>query len=187
MSDPKTVFHAAIDAAESGPFTYLVYGGLAAALWGEPRYTEDVDLVLFLPEREAYKFLRASAKCGFAVDEELAIQQVQVNGWARLPLGSKESAWHMDLTLGDTPFDQSALKRRREVLLFNRKVWIVSPEDLILYKLVSARDRDLSDVGAVGRHQKDLDAAYLRQWAAWWEKEGVAGVVKGIQSALGSK
>ena len=87
MSSPRAVLLASLDTTEAGQFEYLLYGGLAAGLWGEPRYTEDVDFVLFVPERHAYRFLRVAAKHGFSVDEDLAIQQIQVSGWARLPFG----------------------------------------------------------------------------------------------------
>lgn len=184
MSDPRSVFLAAIGAAESGPFPYVIYGGLAAALWGEPRYTEDVDLVLFIPERHAFKFLRAAAKAGFAVDEDLAIQQIQVSGWARLPLAEAKSPWHLDLTLGDSPFDKSALERKKEVVLFDRKVWVASPEDVVVYKLVSARERDVLDITGIVKRQKSLDRAYLRKWADWWEKEGITGIRKRLEGFL---
>ncbi|MBV8881280.1 MAG: nucleotidyl transferase AbiEii/AbiGii toxin family protein [Planctomycetaceae bacterium] len=173
MSSPRAVLLAALDTVDAGGFDYLLYGGLAAALWGDPRYTEDVDFVLFLPERHAYKFLREAARHGFSVDEDLAIQQIQVSGWARLPFGGAKSPWHLDLTLGDSPFDKSALARRKEETLFERKVWVASPEDLLIYKLVSWRDRDVMDVHAVVQRQKTLDRAYLRKWASWWAKEGV--------------
>jgi len=184
MTSPRSVFLAAIEAAESGPFPYMLYGGLAAALWGEPRYTEDVDLVLFIPEREALKFLRAAAKAGFSVDEGLALQQLQLSGWARLPLGEERSPWHLDLTLGDSPFDRSALARRKEVKLFDRRAWVASPEDLIIYKLVSARDRDMMDIRQIGKRQRNLDAGYLRKWAAWWEREGIAGIRRRVETVL---
>lgn len=176
MSSPEAVFLSTVRAVESGPFAYALYGGLVAGLWGEPRFTEDVDLVLFLPERESYRFLRAAAKAGFSVDEDLAIQQIQVNGWARLPLGDRDSRWHLDFTLGDSDFDRSALARRREVTLFGRTVWAVAPEDLILYKLISARDRDLVDVRAVVARRPDLDRGYLATWADWLEREGIEGI-----------
>ena len=163
----------------------MLYGGLAAALWGEPRYTEDVDFVIFISERESYKFLRTAAKHGFAVDEDLAIQQTQVSGWARLPLGNEKSSWHLDLTLGDTPFDKSALKRRKSVTIFDQKVWVISPEDLIIYKLVSARDRDMMDVKAIVKRQRNLDVPYIRKWAKWWEKEGITGLRRRVEALLG--
>jgi len=184
MPDPRSVFLAAIETADAGPFPYMLYGGLAAGLWGEPRYTEDVDIVLFISERDALKFLRAASANGFAVDEGLAIQQLQVSGWARLPLGEEKSPWHMDLTLGDSPFDRSALARRKRVTLYDREAWVASPEDLIIYKLVSARDKDVMDVKQIGKRQKSLDAAYLRKWAAWWEREGIAGMRRRVEAVL---
>lgn len=178
MSSPRAVLLAALDTIDAGAYEYLLYGGLAAALWGEPRYTEDVDFVVFIAERHAYKFLRDAAKHGFAVDEDLAIQQIQVSGWARLPFGSKKSAWHLDLTLGDNPFDKSALARKKRVELFDRKVWVASPEDLVVYKLLSWRDRDVMDVHAIVQRQKTLDVAYLKKWVAWWEKQDVKEVAE---------
>lgn len=178
MSSPRAVLLASLEALQAGGFDYLLYGGLAAGLWGEPRYTEDVDLVLFIPERHAFKFLREAVKHGFAVDEDLAIQQIQVSGWARLPFAEKKSPWHLDLTLGDSPFDRSALGRKKRVKLFDREVWVASPEDLLIYKLVSWRDRDVMDVNAVVKRQKSLDLPYLKKWVGWWEKQGIEGIAK---------
>ncbi|HXX92542.1 MAG TPA: hypothetical protein VEN81_02850, partial [Planctomycetota bacterium] len=95
---------------------------------------------------------------------------------ARLPLGDRKSPWHLDLTLGDNPFDKSALARRKEVRLFDRAVWVASAEDLLIYKIVSWRERDALDVHAIVQRQKALDLAYLRKWIAWWDKEGIQGV-----------
>ncbi|MBI2931502.1 MAG: nucleotidyl transferase AbiEii/AbiGii toxin family protein [Planctomycetes bacterium] len=184
MSDPKAVLLSTIDVAESGPFEYFLYGGMAVGIWGEPRYTEDVDLVLFLAEREVYKFFRAAGRHGFAVDEELAIQQIQVNGWARLPLATSKSPWHLDIALGDSPFDRSALKRRRRIEIFGRAVWVASPEDLLIYKLVSGRKRDLLDAQIVRRRRQALDAAYLRKWGDWWEREGVRRIRQRVEGLL---
>jgi hypothetical protein len=182
VSDPRAVFLAAHEAAAEGPFDVLLYGGMAAALWGEPRYTQDVDLVVFIPERHAYKFLRAAGKHGFSVDEDVAIQQIQVSGWARLPFGGPKSPWHLDLTLGDSPFDKSAFARRRQVRIFGTITSVVSPEDLVLYKLVSDREQDRVDVRAVFKRQPSLDAAYLRKWARWWEQQGIQGIVRRLES-----
>ena len=176
MSSPRAVLLASLDAISAGSFEYLLYGGLAAGLWGEPRYTEDVDLVLFLPERHAYRFLRVAVKHGFSIDEDLAIQQIQVSGWSRLPFGERKSPWHLDLTLGDSPFDKSALARRKQVELFSRKVWVASPEDLLIYKLVAWRDRDVMDVHAIVKRQKTLDSPYLRKWIGWWRQQGIEGI-----------
>ena len=43
--------------------------------------------------------------------------------------------------------------------------WLVSPEDLILLKLLASRPRDLADIGDVLFTQGELDTTYLRHWA----------------------
>ena len=53
-----------------------------------------------------------------------------------------------------------------------------SAEDLLIYKLVSWRERDVLDVHSIVRRQKDLDTAYLKKWIAWWEKEGIKGLTQ---------
>jgi hypothetical protein len=47
----------------------------------------------------------------------------------------------------------------------NLEYWLVSPEDLILLKLVAARRRDFSDAGDVLFMQGQLDETYMRHWA----------------------
>jgi hypothetical protein len=187
MSDPKHVLVAALQTAEAGPFPYILYGGMAVALWGEPRYTEDVDIVLFVRERDAHKFLRVASKKGFHVEEDLAIQQLQVSGWARLPFGDRKSLWHLDLTLGDTPFDESALKRRVHVTLVGHKVWAATAEDLLIYKLIADREKDRLDIETIVARQEKLDLVYLRKWAGWWEREGIPKMKDRLERMLKAK
>jgi hypothetical protein len=186
----EALFGAAINSLIDAGSDYMVYGGIAAGLWGEPRLTEDVDVVLFTPEREFPRFLRAAARHGFCVEEDLCIQQIQVVGWSRIPLRSRDSPWHIDVTLGDSPFDRSALDRRRDVELFGRRVKIASPEDLIVYKTISAltnprRLQDVLDVEAVFRRMgPTLDATYLKQWARFWDDQNVQGTAARIEGLL---
>ena len=186
----EPLFAAAIETLSEARVDYLVYGGIAAGLWGEPRYTEDIDIVIFVPEREFHRFLRAAARHGFHVDEDLNIQQLQVSGWTRIPLGRRDSPLHTDVTLGDSPFDRSAFERRRTATIFGREVPVASPEDLVLYKMISAftnpeRTRDLADVEAVFRRMgSSLDAGHLRKWATFWEGEGIQGMVARVEELV---
>lgn len=180
----EPLFIAATDALNEAGSDYLIYGGIAAGIWGEPRYTQDIDIVLFLPEREFHRFLRAAARHGFHVEEDLSLQQLQISGWTRIPLERRDSPLHIDVTLGDSPFDRSALERRRTERVFGRDVPLASPEDLVLYKTISAltnpeRGRDLTDVEAVFRRMGPaLDAAYLTTWAKFWEDQGIQGTLE---------
>jgi hypothetical protein len=55
----------------------------------------------------------------------------------------------VDAFLAETPFQEQLLSRRQRVALDNLEVWLVSPEDLILLKLLAGRPRDIADIGDV--------------------------------------
>jgi hypothetical protein len=140
---------------------YFAYGGVSVAVWGAPRETVDVDTVLCVAEERIPELLKALERAGFTCTEEEKAT-FPIDGWLRMSFRGR----HADLTLGRTPFDQSALRRRRCVKLFGLDVWVVSAVDLILYKLVAHRYKDLGDAESVlVRSRGRLDLAYVRRWA----------------------
>ena len=141
----------------------MLIGGVAAGIWGEPRYTIDADFIVVLSHNQTGPFLRAAKIRGFTPDEQVVLMNLQISGVARLPYHER----HADLIVGESDFDQSALDRRRSVTIFDRTVWIASPEDIILYKLVALRDRDIDDIRRIiTRQGKNLDLRYLKKWSA---------------------
>jgi len=74
--------------------------------------------------------------------------------------------------LADTIFDQTALQRACEVDLFPGKaIRVCTAEDLIIYKMLSTRLRDRSDVESVIRRQGEkLDASYIEKWLKQFEE-----------------
>jgi hypothetical protein len=146
---------------ESLEVEYFAYGGLVVAVWGAPRETVDVDAVVCVTDDDLESLLPALAKAGFTFPED-AHRTFPIDGWLRAGFHGR----HADLTLGRTPFDESALTRRRRVKLFGTMIWVATAEDLILYKLVAHRYKDLGDVEMVMvRMTGKLDLAYLRKWA----------------------
>jgi hypothetical protein len=68
--------------------------------------------------------------------------------------------------LGATEFDKQAMTRAVQVQLYERSVRIASAEDLILYKLVAHRRKDLAHVEDImARQGRRLDVSYLKSWA----------------------
>lgn len=146
---------------ESLEVEYFAYGGVVAAVWGAPRETVDVDAVVCVADAAIADLLSALENAGFACPEE-ARQTFAIDGWLRASVQGR----HADVALGRTPFDASALARKQRVELFGTKVWVASAEDLVLYKLIAHRYKDLGDVETVlVRMQKRLDLGYLRSWA----------------------
>jgi len=81
----------------------------------------------------------------------------------------------VDVFLAECDFLREAVARRRSANVESRAIWLVSPEDLVLLKLVAARPRDLADVGDILFTQGKLDHEYLLSWA---ERLGVVDKLK---------
>ena len=82
-------------------------------------------------------------------------------------LGLKVDFW----PLKDDAYSREQFARRRQVELFGRKVWMLTPEDIILAKLLwykmSQSEVQMGDILSVWKIQRDaLDLNYLRSWAA---------------------
>jgi hypothetical protein len=66
---PGTRLHL-VGALERLELPYLITGSIATIFWGEPRFTNDIDVVVQLPPEQVEAFLRAFPPPEFYVDEE---------------------------------------------------------------------------------------------------------------------
>jgi hypothetical protein len=145
----------------------IVIGGIAVAAWGEPRLTRDVDLKISLNRQEAGKLLEIlSSEYHSLISDPLAALQKQ----AMLFIQDSEGT-RLDLLLADTPYDAIAIQRGSDVEMQPGKIIrLCSPEDLIIYKLISNRLRDHDDCRSVILRQGDsLDDRYVIGWLRQFE------------------
>lgn len=155
------VFRRAIDVVEAQGIRYMVYGGIALPFWGRVAATDDVDLVLHVAEPDVERLFEAFRDAGFHLPPEAAALFL-VDTWTVASVGGRD----VDLAVGATEFDREALERAVRVRVFEREVPIASAEDLILYKLVAHRRRDLGHVeDIITRQGRRLDLVYLRAWS----------------------
>jgi hypothetical protein len=161
-------------ALESLRIAYAVVGGIANAVWGEPRATIDVDVTVAVDEADLPTTVPAIAR-SFQVpvpDPVAFVQQTRV-----LPLDSNDGV-RIDVIFALLPFELEAIRRARDVTIADRTVHVVTPEDLILMKIISERPRDVADAEAIVRRRiGDLDLAYLepriRELAAALESDAI--------------
>lgn len=141
---------------------YLVIGGVAAGVIGEPRFTHDIDIDLMLDPKALSGFLEKAKKAGFRVDMETAQQDMETQGAFRIAGG----AFHVDFIVVSTELEKMAIQRAQIQTLYGVKVAFPTPEDLILLKVIPGRPQDLLDIDRIARrHRTHLDEAYLRRWA----------------------
>lgn len=153
---------------DKSSIVYAVMGGLAARAYGLPRPTFDVDLTISIDRDRLQDLFRQVEDLGFTVPAQYASDWVdQVGGMPLVKL-----RWYVgdrgidiDCFLSETPFQRSLLSRRRAETIDGWNCFLVTPEDLILLKLIAKRPRDLVDVADVIFVQGTLDTAYMRKWA----------------------
>ena len=143
---------------------YMITGGLAANYYGCPRATYDLDLVVELDEAGVKRLIELASRARFKLHEKETLMLVKIGN--RFVMESWEK-YRVDFWLVKTALDRKIFRRRRRAKVFGTQIWIITPEDLILQKLRSARPRDFEDVQAILiRHADKLDENYLKQTAA---------------------
>lgn len=149
---------------------YFVTGGLAVSVWGRPRSTLDIDVVIKLVEPKVdslAKALRKISQAGY-IDEEAVKEAIRLKG--EFNFIDPESGLKVDFWVSKS--DQLSLlelQRKKSKKINSQKVYFVSPEDLILNKLQwyqkTESTRQLEDIESVLKTSgKKLDMKYLKQW-----------------------
>ena len=133
---------------------YLVIGGIAAVLYGVPRATFDLDILIEPTKENAQKLLDALAEIGFGtaqmtsaeeiVDTEITIftDRIRLDVQTFTPGISFEDAW-----------------RKRVTMTYEGQEFeVVSFADLIQSKTAAGREVDLEDVRILTSKEKESDS-----------------------------
>ena len=143
---------------------YMVIGGFAVTVWGEPRFTRDLDVTVSVPaDRLPSTIDRICDKFTPLVTDPKKF----VNDTRVLPMMVQSTP--VDLIFAALPYEEAAITRARQITLTSGSVRICSPEDLILYKLwyyrISRQTRHPRDIYSILHAQEDLiDLNYIRGW-----------------------
>ena len=167
---PDQVLEALLDGLQRADVSAVLLGGYAVVAWGVPRATFDVDVMVQADDSELVAALEVLAQRGFAVDP------IYLTGWRDrirdMPLVKVHSfrdgrAITSDVFLVTTPFQRSAFDRSAAIHLpgVERALRVVSPADLLLFKLLANRPKDHVDVQNVLTVQGVPEPDYLRSWA----------------------
>ncbi|NIP25074.1 MAG: hypothetical protein GWN67_14890 [Phycisphaerae bacterium] len=121
---------------------YMVIGGVASVLYGVPRATFDLDILIEATTENAQRLLEALMEAGFGtatmttaaeiVKHEITVfnDRIRIDVQTSTPGVSFEDAW----------------RRRKTVNYQGQDFFVLSREDLIANKRASARKVDLEDV-----------------------------------------
>ena len=149
---------------------YFVTGSTATILYGEVRFTNDIDIVVDLPEAQVANFCRQFPSGRFFVSTEAALDAVRTRG--QFNIIHPESGLKIDVIIpAENSFNASRFARARRVEAGNDlEACFASPEDAIIKKLeyyqLGGSDKHLRDIAGilkVSRGQVDME--YINKWA----------------------
>ena len=162
---------------------YMVIGGQAVLVHGEPRLTRDIDITLGVSLDRLADIVAAAAEAGLAplVDPQTFVRETMV-----LPCADANSGVRVDLVLSDSSFERAAIDRAVTVRLGSTDVRFVTPEDLIVHKVGAGRPRDLEDVRSIVARQPRLDRQRVEQALREFEPLLEAPLLERWREAAGS-
>ena len=162
------------DALEAAGVEYLNGGAIEEWICGEPRATQDLDLVVNIPIKSVNKLSKELEKRDMLIAAEIILDSI-LEARAGIPI----TAIHVHSGLKanlypvreEDQLRQSAVRRRERVDCDppSGKAYIHSVEDLILYKLMyfglSQQWKHSRDIAAILKSKKnELDIDYIDGW-----------------------
>ena len=143
---------------------YALIGGLAFMLRGRPRYTQDVDFLVDVPQIALPALLDDLVERGFSLDRTAVIQQYVREYVASFPFGRVRIDWLKPVL----PLYSRALAEAQPVeWTGGHMVRVATAEGLILTKMVAFRPQDWIDIETLLTANRDtINVDLIReQWA----------------------
>lgn len=130
---------------------FVLIGGHAVAAWGEPRFTEDLDVLVERAPTNARRLRAALVAFGFGsvVPDERAFL-VPDNVWM---LGRKPNRIDILTSIDGVTWDE-VWKGRVRVDLDGMPLFVIGARELLANKRAAGRPKDLADVDAIERLSK---------------------------------
>ena len=157
---------------KKGAIPYMVIGGQAVLLYGEPRLTRDIDITLGIGVEELGKVKKILRTMGLRIlvkDDKEFVAKTMV-----LPAMERESGIRIDFTFSYSLYERQAIERAKEIKLGRTSVRFASLEDLVIHKVIAGRARDLEDVRSILLKNPKYDSHYIEKWLAEFDPFGGA-------------
>ena len=174
------VFFRVIEKLESEDIPYMIVGSVASMIYGEPRMTHDMDMVLDIPPE-------CSSQLNFLFPPEefycppIEVLKSEIVHRGQFNLIHQNTGIKIDIMiLKNTEHAQTEFQRRKRIpFLKNKEVYLATPEDIIIKKLSFYREegseKHLRDIRGI-LSESEVDKEYLNKWlkkldlSPLWEK-----------------
>lgn len=185
--EPFDLLRIVVERLESLGLDYLVTGSMATIAYGEPRLTNDLDIVIALPMEQVEAFCAAFPEEEFYLSRDAVREAVRDR--RQFNIVHFASGLKIDAIIPKAEAFEESRRSRGKALSVGPdwSVRFASPEDVILRKLqyyqMGGSEKHLRDIAGVFKIQGPaLDLIYLDEWAGHL---GVAHIWRELRERLG--
>jgi hypothetical protein len=159
-------FQKIIDVLDQNNIPYMLSGSIAMGLYIVPRMTRDIDFIIHLDPLNLDSFAD-SFKDGFYCDRD-AIKEAIETSLKMFNIIDHASGYKADfVVLKNDAFRQEEFNRRKQIEYYGKIIYVVSPEDLLISKLIWVQDFQspiqMEDIRNLAEIDK-LDWEYISNW-----------------------
>ncbi len=152
---------------DSAGIEYMMTGSMAMALYASPRMTRDVDIIIRVSPDDSGRIVELF-RDEYYIEETAVRDAIQNRGMFNAI--HNKSVIKVDFIIRkDDEYRREEFSRRKRTAVQGMSISVVSPEDLILSKLVWSKMSDselqFRDARQIVSSLKDLDRAYMDTWA----------------------
>jgi len=167
MSEQTDLLKEVVKKLEEVDIRYMISGSIASSYFAQPRMTRDIDIVVELSLLNAESLIQSFSN-EYYIDE-LAVRDA-ISRTSQFNVIHLATMIKIDFIVRkDTSYRATEFQRRQRVTIDNESIWFVTPEDLILSKLIWAFDSrseiQLNDVRTMIDDVETLDWSYIEYWA----------------------
>ena len=141
---------------------YIIIGGQAVLLYGEPRLTRDIDITLGFGADKYKEIIDIVKQLNFKVlvdDPSSFISQFMV-----LPVIDENSGIKIDFIFSFSVYEKKAIDRANKINIDGIEVNFSSLEDVLVHKIIAGRPRDIEDIRNILLKNKKIDKEYVLKW-----------------------
>ena len=161
----------ALDILERLGIPYMLVGSYASGVYGEPRLTLDIDIVIAPSEPQLRSLCSAFPQDEFYVSADAALAALQLpNG--QFNVIHPETSYKIDFMIARTdPWGREQLARRQRVeVLRGQQGFVARPEDVIISKMLyyqeGGSEKHLRDIAGILRVSGQfVDRDYVQRWS----------------------
>jgi predicted nucleotidyltransferase len=157
-----------VERLDAARIPFMLTGSFVNAVYGSPRATQGIDLVIDPDENRLREFVRALSPAEYYADEEAAMEALRLESMFNVV--DLATGWKVDLIIRKArAFSIDEFARRRRIELDGVSLAVATAEDTIIAKLEWAQRggsvRQLEDVASIVRLRgAELDVGRIEHW-----------------------